>query len=35
MGVSRFSAIINPPLSSMIAIGKTEKKVVPDGDGFK
>jgi len=35
MGISNFSAVINPPQASMLAIGKTEKKVVPDGDGFK
>jgi pyruvate dehydrogenase E2 component (dihydrolipoamide acetyltransferase) len=32
-GVSSFTAIINPPQSCILAVGGTEKKLVPEGDG--
>jgi len=35
LGISKFSAVINPPQSCILAVGKTAKKVVPDGDNFK
>jgi len=35
LGISRFSAVINPPQSCILAVGKTGKKIVPDGESFK
>lgn len=31
-GVTEFSAVINPPQSCILAIGNTEKRLVPDSD---
>ena len=33
MGISQFTAIINPPEVAILAIGASEDVVVPDGDG--
>ena len=30
MGVSNFSAIVNPPQAAILAVGSSEKKVIPD-----
>jgi len=32
-GISSFSAVINPPQSCILAIGTTEKQIVPDEKG--
>ena len=32
-GIKNFSAVINPPQSCILAIGGTEKRIVPDKDG--
>jgi hypothetical protein len=29
-GVNNFSAIVNPPQSCILAVGSTEKRIVPD-----
>lgn len=34
-GVTHFSAIINPPQSCILAIGGTQKRIVPDKDSEK
>ncbi|ODA68449.1 Dihydrolipoyllysine-residue acetyltransferase component of pyruvate dehydrogenase complex [Methyloligella halotolerans] len=33
-GIKRFSAIINPPQASILAVGKGEKQLVPRGEGI-
>lgn len=35
LGVSQFSAVINPPQACILAIGTTEMKVVKEGEGFR
>jgi pyruvate dehydrogenase E2 component (dihydrolipoamide acetyltransferase) len=37
MGISHFTAIINPPQSCILAVGGPQKKVLPNqtGDGYK
>lgn len=30
LGIHHFSAVINPPQAAILAIGTTEKRVVPD-----
>lgn len=32
-GVSHFSAVINPPQSCILAVGNTERRLVPDAEG--
>jgi len=34
MGVKQFTAIINAPQACILAVGGTDVKVVPKGDGF-
>jgi len=29
-GIDHFAAVINPPQSAILAVGKTEKKIVPN-----
>jgi len=33
LGVSNFAAVINPPQSAILAISKTDKKVVANAEG--
>lgn len=35
MGVSSFAAVINPPQACILAIGKTDSKLVKEGDSIK
>lgn len=32
-GVSNFTAVINPPQACILAVGGTERRLVPDSDG--
>ncbi len=32
-GVTNFSAVINPPQSAILAVGGTERRLVPDASG--
>lgn len=34
-GVHNFSAIVNPPQACILAVSAAEKRVLPDGEGFK
>jgi len=35
LGISEFSAVINPPQAAILAVGQTSKRVVTDGDSTK
>jgi pyruvate dehydrogenase E2 component (dihydrolipoamide acetyltransferase) len=35
MGISNFAAVINPPQACILAVGKTDQKLVKEGDAIK